>query len=94
VSSTLDENSDEVIIKAVNISDRDLNADIELQGVTGVEPEAKEIVLSAKSLASENSLKDPREIFPRERPILVESPSFSYEFQPYSLTILRIPIEQ
>jgi alpha-N-arabinofuranosidase len=94
VSSTLDENSGEVIIKAVNISDRDLYADIELQGIEGAGPEAKEIVLTAKSPASENSLKDPREIYPKEKPVMIESPSFSYEFQPYSLTILRIPVEQ
>jgi alpha-N-arabinofuranosidase len=94
VSSTLDEKAGEVIVKAVNIAARSLETEINLQGVDKAGPEAKVIVLTAKTLADENSLEQPRKVYPQEKQVTVEGPKFSYEFQPYSLTILRIPIER
>ena len=49
--------------------------------------------LSGKSLEGENSLEEPKKIYPVEKSVSVNSPSFSYEFQPYSLNILRVPVE-
>ena len=94
VSSTLDEKAGEVIVKAVNIAARSLETEINLQGVDKAGPEAKVIVLTAKTLADENSLEQPRKVYPQEKQVTVEGPKFSYEFQPYSLTILRIPVER
>ena len=93
VSSTLDEKTGEVIIKAVNVTNEILEADIELQAVKKAGPQAKEILLTAKNLTDENSLQEPQKIFPEEKTITVSGPEFSYKIQPYSLTILRIPVE-
>ncbi len=94
VCSTLDKKAGEVIIKAVNVTDKALRADIELQGVTKAGPQAKAIILAGKSLDDENSLKEPKKVYPTEKSVSVNSSSFSYEFEPYSLTILRIPVAQ
>lgn len=93
VSSTFDGKTREVIVKAVNASPEPLSATIELQGAGRAGPQAKTTILSAKTLEDENSLVEPRKIYPSDASISVRSPSFSYEFQPYSLTILRIPIQ-
>ena len=93
VCSTLDKKAGEVIIKAVNVTDKGLPANIELQGVNKVGPQAKVIVLAGKTLENENSLQEPKKVYPVEKTVPVKSPNFSYEFQPYSLTILRIPVE-
>ena len=94
ISSTLDKKAGEVIIKAVNVTNKGLKADIELQGVKKVGPQAKAIVLAGKTLEDENSLQEPKKVYPAEKTVSVNSPSFSFEFQPYSLTVLRLPIEQ
>ena len=93
VSSTLDKKAGEVIIKAVNVTAKGLEATIDLQGIKKVGPQAKAIILAAKSLDDENSLEEPKKIYPVEKTITTNRPSFSYEFQPYSLTILRIPVQ-
>jgi alpha-N-arabinofuranosidase len=93
VSSTLDKKAGEVIIKAVNVTDKELAANIELQGADKAGPQAKAIVLAGKNPDDENSLQEPKKIYPAEKTVSVKSPNFSYEFPPYSLTILRIPVE-
>jgi alpha-N-arabinofuranosidase len=93
VSSTFDKKAGEVIIKAVNVTDKGLKANIELQGVSKAGPQAKAIVLAGKTLEDENTLQEPKKIYPVEKTVPVKSPNFSYEFQPYSLTVLRIPME-
>jgi alpha-N-arabinofuranosidase len=93
VSSTFDKKAGEVIIKAVNVTDKGLKANIELQGVSKVGPQVKAIILAGKTLEDENTLQEPKKIYPVEKTVPVKSPNFSYEFQPYSLTVLRIPVE-
>jgi alpha-N-arabinofuranosidase len=94
VSSTFDKKAGEVIIKAVNVTKEGLTANIELQGVSKAGPQAKAIILAGKTLEDENSLEEPKKVFPAEKTVPVNSPSFTYEFQPYSLTVLRIPVGQ
>jgi alpha-N-arabinofuranosidase len=93
VSSTFDKKAGEVIIKAVNVTDKGLKANIELQGVDEAGPQAKALILAGKTLEDENTLREPKKVYPAQKTVLVNRPNFSYEFQPYSLTILRIPVE-
>ncbi|MBN2181418.1 MAG: hypothetical protein JW715_05855 [Sedimentisphaerales bacterium] len=93
VSSTLDKKAGEIIVKAVNVTNKGLKAEIELSGVSKAGPQAKAIILSGKSLDDENTLEEPKKVSPAEKSVPVGGPSFTYEFQPYSLTILRIPSE-
>ncbi len=92
VSATLDTNAGEVIVKAVNVSDKSVTASLDLQGVkTG--DSMKVITLSSGSLDDENTLKEPNRIVPVESSAPVGAAPFDYEFKPYSLTILRIPVK-
>jgi alpha-N-arabinofuranosidase len=92
LSSTLDKNASEVILKAVNVTNKVIEAAINLQGVDKIGPNAKVILLSSEKLTDENSLAESKKIYPKQTIETINKAQFSYAFQPYSLTILRIPV--
>lgn len=92
ISTTIEQNAKEIIVKAVNASDQPLISTIDLQGVE-VCGSMKVITLSSASLSDENSLDEPEKIAPLEASATLSGTSFDHEFPPYSLTILRIPVE-
>lgn len=92
ISTTIDQDAKEIIVKAVNASDQPLTSTIDLQGVE-VGDSMKVITLSSASLSDENSLDEPEKIAPLEASATLPGASFDHDFPPYSLTILRIPVE-
>lgn len=92
ISTTIEQNAKEIIVKAVNASDQPLISTIDLQGVE-VCGSMKVITLSSASLSDENSLDEPEKIAPLEASATLSGTPFDHEFPPYSLTILRIPVE-
>lgn len=84
-----DENSGEVIVKVVNASDEPCLSLINLKGGE-VEKDGRIITLKADSKADENSFEDPFKIAPQEMNYAKFSSSFTYQFEPNSLTILRM----
>jgi len=92
-SATLDRDAEEVIIKVVNITRSPMTATVHLKGVTQVGPRAKVTLLTSESLGDENSLQAPKKIYPRELSTEIAGAQFGYEFRPYSLTVLRVPIQ-
>ena len=93
VSTTWDQDAQEVIVKAVNVGERSLTATMDLQG-TQVGEAMKMIVLSSAKLTDENSLEEPDKIVPRETKAEIPGAVFDVEFQPYSFTLLRIPVKE
>jgi alpha-N-arabinofuranosidase len=93
VSSALDKKASDVILKAVNVTNEVIEADVNLQGVEKVGPNAKVILLSSEELTDENSLAEPKKVFPKKTVEAINDAQFSYAFQPYSLTVLRIPVQ-
>ena len=92
-SATRDEQAGEIVLKVVNPSDAAQNVQINLAGVKSVEPEAVEFVL-AGSPNGENSMEQPENIAPVKSTIENAAASFSCEFQPHSLTVLRVKAQQ
>lgn len=93
VSSSLDERESYVILKAVNVTAGTVKSTVELQGVGPLGSKAKAIVLSSDKLTDENSLENPKKIYPAESALLISGSTFSYVFKPYSLTVLRVPLK-
>lgn len=93
VSATLDEKAGEVIIKAVNATASALESTIDLKGVAKVGETAKVMVLASASLSDENSITEPAKIHPKESSVKISGAEFTHAFQPYSLTILRVPVK-
>ena len=93
VSSTLDKKTSEVILKAVNVTNDIIEAFIKLEGVKKVGPNATVILLSSEKLTDENSLAEPKKIYPKKTIEPINDAQFPYDFQPYSLTVFRIPVQ-
>ena len=89
-SATHDDSAGEIIIKVVNPGDAASGAQINLHGLAGVNPEAREIVLSSGNLQDENSMANPRAVAPVESDFSIAGTSFTHSFQPHSMTVLRI----
>ena len=92
-SATLHKKSGEVIIKVVNITDAELRANVVLHGVGQVGTPAKVILLRSDSLDDENTLQEPKKIYPQESTATFSTPNFTYDFQSLSLTVLRVPVK-
>lgn len=84
-----DEKTNEIVIKFVNASDNVCNAKINLNN-GNVDNVGRVIKLKANSKTDENSFEEPYKISPVENVYNNFSSSFSYNFEPNSLTILRI----
>jgi alpha-L-arabinofuranosidase len=90
VSAARDEAAGEIIIKAVNASQEPVEAAVELEGVTSVSPAAQAIVLASARLSDQNSFEEPAKVSPKTSPLEGAGPHLDYQFQPYSLVVLRI----
>ncbi len=93
VSSSLDEKEGYVIVKAVNITAETIKTKLELQGIGPLGSKAKAIVLSSDKLTDENSLENPKKVYPVESALPITGSSLSYGFKSYSLTVLRVPLK-
>jgi alpha-L-arabinofuranosidase len=49
--------------------------------------------LAGPSLADENSLQEPTKIAPVSMPLTDAATHFTYEFQPWSMTVLRVKVK-
>jgi alpha-N-arabinofuranosidase len=92
-TATRDQQASEIILKVVNPGDTAQDVQINLAGVKSVVPEAVEFVL-AGSPDGENSMEQPEHIAPVKSAIENAAANFSCEFQPHSLTVLRIKAQQ
>ena len=61
--------------------------------MTGIEPSGRVVTLSAQNPADENTLDEPKKVFPRESTYNGFSEKFDYTFEPWSFTVLRIKAE-
>ncbi|MBN1999585.1 alpha-L-arabinofuranosidase, partial [candidate division KSB1 bacterium] len=92
-SATLDENEGTVLIKVVNVSDKNLSVGLDLKGVTKITGDARIVQLISDSLEAENTFEEPDKIVPIERTQSIAAPEFNLEFPHYSLTVIQIPVK-
>ncbi len=94
MSSGIDESTGEVVLKFVNGYDEPYTATFELKGVSEVKRKGQVITLSAINGKEENSFEEPEKIYPQESSFSKFDKSFTYEFAPFSYTILRMRIKK
>jgi alpha-N-arabinofuranosidase len=88
VSSVLDKNTKEVIVKIVNNSDKTQAASIALKGArAGSEMKIAEL---AGTLDDMNSFADPSRIVPVDKTVSIKGGKIALDLAPYSLTVVRI----
>lgn len=82
------ERTREVILKVVNVSDRDIETEVRLPGARALQPTGKAVTLTGDSPDAENSFEQPRRIAPVEKTLQGVASSFRYTFPRYSVTVL------
>jgi alpha-L-arabinofuranosidase len=89
-----DSSTGNIYIKMVNTTSIARNIQLSLQGISSVSPHGTAIVLSSANPSDTNTLSDPTKIVPVTTSVQNVSTSFSYTFAPYSVTILRLHVQQ
>lgn len=84
-----DRENGEVVVKVVNATDSLMTTTFNLNAAH-IKPEGKVVTLAAESLTDENSLANPKRIYPEETTFGSFASEFVYDIQPRSLTIMRI----
>jgi len=92
-TASRDEQSGEVILKVVNPTAEEATVDLQLDGVAAVEARARAVVLRGRP-EDENSLEHPDRVAPVEEELHVPQPRFSHTFAPYSLSVVRIDVNE
>lgn len=82
--------SGEIILKVVNVSKYAVTTSMKLEGVTSVGSSASSVLLTSSDVRDENSLEEPRKIYPKRFSVDGISENFKYVFAPHSVTVLRM----
>jgi alpha-L-arabinofuranosidase len=85
-----DEDTGDVVVKVINVSERPVTTTVKLQGLAKVGAQAEAIVLASEDFNDNNSFDAPQRVAPKRETISVSGPEFQHEFPPRSLTVLRI----
>ncbi len=91
-SATLDQHTGEVILKLVNYAGQVSEVPVVLKTARRLLPGAIMTVLQHSDLDAMNSLQNPENIHPEERPLQLKGKKFSLALDPYSLTVVKIKL--
>ncbi|MBW5448253.1 hypothetical protein GE107_19590 [Cohnella sp. CFH 77786] len=89
-SSTIDEETGDIIVKAVNMSGTPQLSRLQINGKDYLNGEAAVFELSSDSLLTENSFEQPTAAEPVAKTVAGIASTFEYEFPAHSVTIMRI----
>ena len=91
-AACLDKNTNEVIVKLVNASDKPAIKQLNFDGKKIVST-GKLITLQSDDLRAMNSFENPTNVAPKEENINVNSKGTSLTLKPYSFTIVRVKMQ-
>jgi len=89
-SAAFDQNSNEIILKMVNSTDKAQIAKVVLEGTKKLAPKGKITVLKSEDLNRVNSLEQPTLVNPVEQEFIMKGKTINQELAPYSFTVIRI----
>jgi alpha-N-arabinofuranosidase len=89
-SATLDEDTGELIVKAVNYAPAARTAEIRFNGINPAGA-TKVTTLASADLNAENSFDHPTAVAPEYSTLDLRSETISVQLRPYSVTVYRIP---
>ena len=92
-STTLDAQTEEIILKVINPGAQDESADIQLDGGVQVQSEGTAMVLSNDNLDAVNSMDEPKKVAPVESNFENAAANFNHVFPAHSMTVLRIKLQ-
>jgi alpha-L-arabinofuranosidase len=88
-SAAIDKNTNELIVKLVNVSRKTQMKEIQVEGIKKLDQNARLIILKSEELADVNSLDQPEKIKPIEQKLKLKGKKISLPLAPYSFTIVR-----
>jgi alpha-N-arabinofuranosidase len=91
-SAALDKNSNEIILKLVNSSEKAQTVNIILEGTKKLMSKARMTVLKSENIDAVNSLEQPALISPAEKELRINGKTANPVLEPNSFTVLRIKI--
>ena len=85
-----DEATGDIIVKAINLSDKDVTSSLKVSGLTSIGTQAAVSVLTSASLSDNNSLDQLKKIVPVMSSVEISGTEFSHKFSARSLTVMRL----
>ncbi|MCC9134901.1 alpha-L-arabinofuranosidase C-terminal domain-containing protein [Pontibacter silvestris] len=89
-SATIDKNTNELILKVVNTSDKDLASEFVVDGVKKLNKKGTVTVLRSDNLNQENSFANPNAVSPTQKQVQVKDKKVKLNMQPYSVNVVRV----
>ncbi len=89
-SAALDKNTNELILKIVNTSDKQQQKGIVLEGIKKMNPKAQIQILKNEKLDGVNTLDNPAAISPIEETLNVKGKNLNLSLAPYSLSVIKV----
>jgi alpha-L-arabinofuranosidase len=91
-SAVLDQKTNEIILKLVNTTDKEIYKDIRLNVKKRISPKARLTVLKSDSPEAVNSLEQPRLVYPSEEELSVKGKSFQAVLAASSFSVYRLKL--
>ena len=89
-SASRDDKTGDVILKVVNVTDKNVKTEIDLKGANALTGNGKAIVLTSSSPLDENTLDEPTKVSPKAESLKYSGSKITRSFPANSLTILRL----
>ena len=93
-SAVADAPTGDVIVKLVNYATTPRAVKVNLAGAKKVGKTGRAFVLASDDLTTENTIKEPTKLTPKEQSFPVSGTTVSYTLAPNSFTVLRIPAKK
>src|SRR5690606_25264066 len=91
-SAAFDKNTNELILKIVNTSDKEQQKEVVLEGIKKLHPKAQIKVLKSEKLDAVNSLDNPMAISPVEETLKAKGKKLNLSLAPYSLSVIKVKL--
>jgi alpha-L-arabinofuranosidase len=92
-SATIDKNTNELILKLVNVSGKTQIKNIQVAGVKKLDDDATVTVLKGDQLTDVNSFNGPAKVKPAEQSLKLKGKNISLPMAPYSFTVVRVKMK-
>ena len=89
-SATIDDKTNEIIIKLVNANPVERTVRFDIATRTGIDKRARVTSLTSSDWQAENTVEEPLKIAPVNKELMVTSKKFLYTAAPGSMNVIRI----
>jgi alpha-N-arabinofuranosidase len=89
-NATRDQQTGTIFLKVVNAVGTEQTVNVEMNGVSSIDPDGETVVLSASGPDETNSISDPTKLVPVTTKVDGLGTNFTRTFPPYSITVLKM----